>query len=118
MTELEPIAHGELLPVAPQRRDQNPYWVYLHSLDGGTSFNTMKGCLDHIGKMLAPELDRDPGEHIPWGDLRFQHTAMLRSRLMNTATSFRRSSRGLASRGRTSSEQEPGSLCPGSLRLS
>jgi integrase len=86
MTELEPLAQGDLVPAAPQRRDQNPYWVYLHGLDGGTSFNTMKGCLDHIAKMLAPELDRDPGEHIPWGDLRFQHTAMLRSRLLNTAT--------------------------------
>ena len=86
MTELEPVAHGDLLPAAPQRRDQSPYWVYLHGLDAGTSFNTMKGCLDRIAKMLAPELGSDAGEHIPWGELRFQHTAALRARLMKTTT--------------------------------
>lgn len=80
MTELEPVAHGELLPATPQRRDQSPYWVYLLSLDSGTSFDTMKGCLDHIAGLLG----FDGGAEVPWGDLRFQHTSVIRSRLVKT----------------------------------
>jgi site-specific recombinase XerD len=82
VTELEPITYGELVPSAPRRRDQNPYWVYLESLDVGTSKPTMQGCLDHIAQMLGcPD-----GETFPWAQLRFQHTAMIRSRLMNSVT--------------------------------
>lgn len=86
MTELEPLAHGDLIPAMSQRRDQNPYWVYLHGLDSSTSFNTMKGCLDHIAK-LFPTIDptlRDPGEQIPWGELRYEHTKAIRSQLVKT----------------------------------
>lgn len=82
VTELEPIIQGELLPATPARRDQSPYWVYLLSLDSGTSFDTMKGCLDHIADLLA----FDGGAEVPWGDLRFQHTSVIRSRLVGTAT--------------------------------
>jgi site-specific recombinase XerD len=80
MSELEPITYGELLPATPQRRDQSPYWVYLLSLDSGTSFDTMKGCLDHIAGLLG----FDGGAEVPWGELRFQHTSVIRSRLVNT----------------------------------
>jgi site-specific recombinase XerD len=83
MTELEPIAHGDLVPVVAQRRDQNPYWVYLESLDVDTAKPTMQGCLDHIAKMLGFP---DGGEHFPWAGLRFQHTALIRSRLMTSIT--------------------------------
>lgn len=80
VTELEPFPHGELLPATPARRDQSPYWVYLLSLDSGTSFDTMRGCLDHIADLLA----FDSGAEVPWGDLRFQHTSVIRSRLVKT----------------------------------
>lgn len=86
MTELEPFPHGELLPATPQRRDQSPYWVYLHSLDSDLSFTTMKGCLDHIAKLL-PWVDPTaphPGEQVPWGSLRYEHTTAIRARLVKT----------------------------------
>jgi site-specific recombinase XerD len=85
VTELEPLAHDDLVPVAPQRRDKNPYWVYLHSLDSQLSYNTMKGCLDHIAKVLGCDpAVQHPGEIIPWGSLRYEHTEAIRSRLVKT----------------------------------
>jgi site-specific recombinase XerD len=85
VTELEPLAHGDLVPVAPQRRDQNPYWVYLHSLDSETSYATMKGCLDHIAKVIGCDpVTPNAGETIPWGGLRYEHTNAIRARLVKT----------------------------------
>jgi site-specific recombinase XerD len=85
VTELEPLAHGDLVPAAPQRRDQNPYWVYIDTLPSKLSRDTMKGCLDHIAKILGCDpTTPDPGETIPWAGFRYEHTAFIRARLINT----------------------------------
>lgn len=77
MTEI--VLSQRLPVVAPPQRSQNPYWVYLKSLESPESERTMKFCLDHIGRVLGyPD-----GESVPWGMLRFQETAAIRARLVN-----------------------------------
>lgn len=57
---------------------QNPYHVYLSSLGSDESRRTMQGCLDRLAGLLGfPD-----GESVPWGLLRFEHTAALRAKLM------------------------------------
>lgn len=60
--------------------DQNPVLVYLGSLAAG-SRRTMKQALDRMAILLTGD-DQARAELIPWGRLRFQHTAALRAALM------------------------------------
>lgn len=75
MTE---IVQARLLPdVAPRPPSQNPYLVYLASLGSELSRKTMGACLDRIAHLLGyPD-----GQSVPWGLLRFTHTAAIRAQL-------------------------------------
>jgi len=60
----------------------DPYLVYLGRLSSAESRRTMAGCLDRIARLLVhSDLgDRSvTGAGIPWGHLRYPHTALLRS---------------------------------------
>lgn len=61
---------------------QNPYIVYLESLDSDQSRRTMRGCLDHMARILG----YPNGETTPWGLLRYEHTNVLRARLAQQLT--------------------------------
>jgi integrase len=84
MDTLEPTAVGgpDLVITGPVPRDRNPYWVYLDRLSAQTSRRTMKGCLDHIARMLGVDGDH-PGALVPWATFRHSHTAKIRSELTN-----------------------------------
>lgn len=65
--------------------DADPYWVYLGRLSSAESRRTMAGCLDRIARLLLQADLRDSsvtGAGIPWGTLRYPHTALLRSMLL------------------------------------
>ena len=51
-----------------QRSTQDPYWVYLNSLESAESKRTMKGTLDQIAKILSGD-DGATGEGQPWHQL-------------------------------------------------
>jgi site-specific recombinase XerD len=71
----------------PLPLDQNPAAVYLASLSPG-SRRTMREALNVIATTLGVQLEFDSGGRditflvCNWGVLRFQHTALIRSRLM------------------------------------
>ena len=74
------IASGTELVVPPASK--NPYWVYLGTLRKGESKRTMRGCLDRIAVLLGfPD-----GETVPWSLLRYEHAAVLRTRLCEQVT--------------------------------
>lgn len=86
MTELAATAAGRLpapMPRAPARA-ANPYWVYLARFDGQESERTMRRCLDRIAALVSPALGSmaDPGEWIPWHQMRYPHVARLRRQLI------------------------------------
>jgi len=58
--------------------DRNPAAVYLASLESETSRRTMRGALDTIADLLAGGSD---ALTLPWPQVRFQHTAAVRSKL-------------------------------------
>jgi integrase len=66
--------------------DQNPASVYLASLSNG-SRRTMRTALNTIGELLGVGAHIDAENHdmrclvVPWGQLRYQHTAALRAAL-------------------------------------
>jgi site-specific recombinase XerD len=67
MTELEPVTHN--LPALPEQRPaEDPYWVYLNSLESLESKRTMKGTLDRIAKILTGDEDAI-GAGQPWDRL-------------------------------------------------
>jgi integrase len=86
MTDAAELVHRQALfaPVAVSA-DMDPYLVYLGRLSSAESRRTMAGCLDRIARLLLQTDPRDPsvtGSGIPWGNLRYPHTALLRSMLL------------------------------------
>lgn len=80
MTEIVHVATGPPLPeIAHRSADQNPYYVYLNSLPQESARRTMRGCLDHIAGILTGQRD---GSVVPWGLMRYAHTAALHARLI------------------------------------
>jgi integrase len=83
MTEIVPVAvtavalPDEPLPPALLPADENPYRVYIASLRSAQSRRTMTGCLDRIAALLGHQT----GETVPWGQLRYKHTAAIAARL-------------------------------------
>jgi integrase len=78
-----------LLPAAaggePGSRARNPYWTYLARLDSAESRRMAQGHLDRIAAVLLPAGNvpgRCAGEAVPWGLLRYEHTALLRAVLI------------------------------------
>lgn len=64
-------------PLAPAQADRDPVAVYLARLGTDKSRRTMQRALDTVAAFLGA-----PNPHrIPWGALRYQHAAALRSRL-------------------------------------
>jgi site-specific recombinase XerD len=83
VTEIVPTGlhlpdHGTMTP-----RSRNPYVVYLESLESAQSRRTMRGCLDYMARLLG---DWPTGEAVPWGMLRYEHTSVLRARLLAQVT--------------------------------
>lgn len=62
-----------------ERTDHNPAAVYLASLASG-SRPAMQGALDTIARIITND-ENITYEKLPWAQLRFQHTAFIRSEL-------------------------------------
>lgn len=71
----------DLIPLHPLPLDQNPVAVYLSQLAPG-SRRTMQGALNTIAGLLTNS--RCNALEIQWAALRYQHTAAIRSRLMES----------------------------------
>lgn len=92
MTELdlpEQALLGLPMDFTPPDDGQNPYWVYLKSLDSAESRRGMAACLDRIAVLCVTEAvgppvetPRSPGRFFPWEWLRFKHTAAIREILL------------------------------------
>lgn len=92
MTELDLPAQAlpELsMDFTPPHRGENPYWVYLKSLDSAESRRGQASCLDRIAVLwvtetMGPPLEvpNSPGQLFPWESLRFPHTAAIREMLI------------------------------------
>ncbi len=71
---------------AAEPRSKNAAAVYLSAFASEQSRRTMRACLNNLADVLQPRLDgynRQRCLLIPWHELRFQHTAALRARLMD-----------------------------------
>ena len=77
MSELV-TTRGDLLPTSGRPLDQSPAAVYLAGLASG-SRRTMGAALDVIAAKLSG--GRADALGLPWGDLRYQHTAAIRAEL-------------------------------------
>ena len=73
------------LPASPESgflfapSSENPALVYLARLTSPKSRRTMRGHLDRIAGLLTG--GASDAESLPWGQLRYQHTAAVRARL-------------------------------------
>jgi site-specific recombinase XerD len=79
VTELEPVS-GNLPAVPEHRQTEDPYWVYLNSLESAESKRTMKGTLDRIAKILTGDEDAT-GAGQPWSQLTRARVIELRDML-------------------------------------
>jgi integrase len=75
MSELMLTTTGELLPA-----DRNPCAVYLAGLGSDKSRRAMLGAL----KTVADQLGVADPLQVPWQEMRYQHVAAIRSRLMGS----------------------------------
>lgn len=90
MNELEKVESAPILtgvptghsPVAQLPHSKNPYWVYLAALREGESRRTMTRCLDRIADILG----YPTGESAPWSQIRYEHAAVIRTRLCAQVT--------------------------------
>ncbi|MGB1250554.1 MAG: hypothetical protein ACPG8W_08095 [Candidatus Promineifilaceae bacterium] len=57
--------------------EQNPALVYIASLESKRSRRTMRGALNHIAQIMTKDDDAILLDW-PWGNLRFQHTQVIR----------------------------------------
>jgi len=76
-TELTPIEPTGLTLAAPNPADQNPALVYLASLPSESGRRSQAQIIRKLADMLGGTV-----ETVPWAALRFQHTAALRTALM------------------------------------
>ena len=92
-TELDAIQADPQPPAplaVPRSPMTNPYWVYLAHFDSAESERAMRRCLDRIAVMLAPVLGEscaNPGEMVPWEQLRYPLVAEIRKRLAQSGWS-------------------------------
>jgi len=79
--ELQPVrtAMGNLIPTASMPLERNPAAVYLASLSP-SGRRTQKTALNAIAILLAGE--KANAFNCPWGQVRYPHTAAIRSRLV------------------------------------
>jgi integrase len=80
IVEASAEASGEasIAPAQPPARDRHPVLVYLASLSEG-SRRTMRASLEIISGFISS--GRAGAETLPWHELRYQHTAAIRSEL-------------------------------------
>jgi len=72
------ITEKHLVFVKPQLVDQNPAAVYIASLPAETGKRSQAQALRVIARMLNTDID-----HLNWGELRSQHTAALRAKIVH-----------------------------------
>lgn len=94
MSEIVPTGPGALAPGAALQPDQNPAVVYLETLNSAASKRAMRAALNAIADLLEPRYmeqfeagDKRASERyrlIPWHLLRYQHTAAIRARLVES----------------------------------
>jgi site-specific recombinase XerD len=77
-TEIAPRSQTELVSSRPIFNDRQPVWVYLARLAPG-SIRTMASALSSIASMASD--DAHTLVSFRWSDLRYQHTAAIRSAL-------------------------------------
>lgn len=81
MGEMVKTDSGELVPAtSPLPADRNPAMVYLAGLGSERSRRAMMGRLQYIAGLLGAE---DPLT-IPWHNLRYQHAAAIRAKLIES----------------------------------
>jgi site-specific recombinase XerD len=77
----------QALPLAPVQGElylpRCPAWVYVRSLAKGGSQRTMASALRTLVQIIFPDLslEEDTIYRFPWGQLRYEHTSILRSEL-------------------------------------
>jgi len=79
MNEIEPHQESNLVLIEALPLDQNPAAVYLASLESAGSRRTQKEALDTIAGLLTNGLA--DAFSVDWSKVRYQHTAMIRTRL-------------------------------------
>jgi site-specific recombinase XerD len=86
MSDLLPLEGAALatdgaLPIS-YNPEEDPYRVYLDRLDSDTSRYSVQGRLDRIAQIiLMDETGTATGTGLPWGKLRYTHTARIRAHL-------------------------------------
>jgi site-specific recombinase XerD len=70
-------------PVLAERSGASPYAVYLLSLDSEESRRGMRGCLDHIARIMAGV----PGAGYPWAALRYDSMTAIRALIVDEGKS-------------------------------
>ena len=70
------LTQNELILNQPQLLDQNPAAIYISSLHAETGRRTQAQALLVIARILGADYD-----HLNWGALRYQHTAVIRARI-------------------------------------
>jgi site-specific recombinase XerD len=81
MTEIIPTSSGEITTGGGQPLDQNPAAVYLARLTSATSRRTQKQALDVMAGLMSGGAANCLA--FPWHELRYQHTAALRAKLID-----------------------------------
>jgi site-specific recombinase XerD len=87
------LSEADLVLAELTPADQNAALVYLAGLASEHSRRTMRTSLNRIAHVLGVEVKQDPNKalqgdndlsflYVPWHALRFQHTALIRSRLV------------------------------------
>ncbi len=76
--DIEESTSSNLLPARPPAQDRHPALVYLASLSEG-SRRTMRASLETIASLVSS--DQADAWNLPWHELRYQHTAAIRSEL-------------------------------------
>jgi hypothetical protein len=74
----EPVEESALVDAREPAQDRHPALVYLASLSEG-SRRTMRASLETIARLVSGE--RADAWTLPWHELRYQHTAAIRSEL-------------------------------------
>jgi len=80
MTEIIPTNSGEIVTSGGQPLDQNPAAVYLARLTSETGRRTQRQALDVMAGLMSDNADCLA---FPWQELRYQHTATIRAKLIN-----------------------------------
>jgi integrase len=79
MSEIVPTSKGEIVTGGSQALDQNPAAVYLARLTSDNGRRTQRQALDVMAGLVTGNADCLA---FPWQELRYQHTAAIRAKLI------------------------------------